>query len=454
MERFSEEEIKYLSTELPEEIKYYKYAGDFDGELAAIARYSLRDMPHELRRRLYLESLIAEAMKDDYNLTGEEIVARVKAKYPHFDINALDTCRARGFADFIVRNGKEYYQNSAASNILGSCGAYLRSLEGDLSAPEPNAFRTENIRIMKERGSRAFRFRVRMSLRLSPDAEREGKTLRIHLPYAREGEEQSEVTFISSSDTVVISSAAQRTAYIETPCVPGKEYYVEYSYVNRAEYREVDHRAVTRELPDGDFLSEKAPHIVFTPYLRALAGMIAGEEKNPYLLARKVYMWVTENISYSYMRHYFCLENIAENAALSGRGDCGVQALLFITLCRILGIPARWQSGCSIRPGHFGDHDWAQFYVAPYGWLYADPSYGGSAYRSGDREAQEFYFGNLDCFRLVANSDFQSPFSPPKAYIRRDPYDNQDGEAEYTDCGLFFGQVRSDKKLISSEEVF
>ena len=35
MGKFSEEEIKYLSVSLPEEIKYYKYAGDFDGELAA-----------------------------------------------------------------------------------------------------------------------------------------------------------------------------------------------------------------------------------------------------------------------------------------------------------------------------------------------------------------------------------------------------------------------------------
>lgn len=454
MGKFSEEEIKYLSVSLPEEIKYYKYAGDFDGELAAIARYGLRDMPHALRRRLYLESLIAAAMKEDYRLTGDEIVARVKEKYPHFGKEALDICRERGFADFILRDGKEYYQNSAASNILGSCGAYLRSLEGDSASPEPNTFRTENIKIMKERGSRAFRFRVRMSLSLSPKAEREGKILRIHLPYARECGEQSEVTFIASSDPVVISSASQRTAYIETPCVAGKEYFVEYSYVNRATYRKVAPERVTRELPEGDFLSEKAPHIVFTPYLRALAETIAGEEKNPYLLARRVYMWVTENISYSYMRHYFCLENIAENAALSGRGDCGVQALLFITLCRILGVPARWQSGCSIRPGHFGDHDWAQFYVAPYGWLYADPSYGGSSFRNGDSEAHEYYFGNLDCFRLVANSEFQSPFSPPKSYVRRDPYDNQDGEAEYTDEGLFFGQVISAKKLISSEEVF
>lgn len=454
MERFSEEEIKYLSVELPEEIKFYKYAGDFDGELAAIARYSLRDMPHELRRRLYLESLIAATMKDDYNLTGEDIIARVSEKYPHFGEAALGLCRERGFADFILRGGKEYFQNSAVSNILGSCERYLRSLEGDTSDPQPNGFRTENIRIMKERGSRAFRFRVRMSLTLSPEAEREGKTLRIHLPYARESAEQSEVTFIASSDPAVISSVGQRTAYIETPCVPGKEYFVEYSYVNRAVYREADPEKVTNELPDGDFLSEQVPHIVFTPYLRALAASIAGEENNPLLLARRVYMWIAENVSYSYMRHYFCLENIAENAALSRRGDCGVQALLFITLCRILGVPARWQSGCSIRPGHFGDHDWAQFCVAPYGWLYADPSYGGSAYRAGDTEALEYYFGNLDCFRLVANSEFQSPFNPPKAYIRRDPYDNQDGEAEYSDEGLFFGQVRNEKKLISAEEVF
>ena len=35
-------------------------------------------------------------------------------------------------------------------------------------------------------------------------------------------------------------------------------------------------------------------------------------------------------------------------------GDCGVFALLFITLCRIAGIPARWQSGLAVRPGRVG----------------------------------------------------------------------------------------------------
>ena len=59
-------------------------------------------------------------------------------------------------------------------------------------------------------------------------------------------------------------------------------------------------------------------------------------------------------------------------------------ALTFITLCRIAGIPARWESGFAVAPGDAGCHDWARFYVAPKGWMYADCSYGASMARRGD----------------------------------------------------------------------
>ena len=64
-------------------------------------------------------------------------------------------------------------------------------------------------------------------------------------------------------------------------------------------------------------------------------------------------------------------------------GRCGIQALLFVTLCRAVDIPARWQSGLYTTPVNVGCHDWAQFYVEPYGWLFADCSFGGSAWRAG-----------------------------------------------------------------------
>ena len=34
-------------------------------------------------------------------------------------------------------------------------------------------------------------------------------------------------------------------------------------------------------------------------------------------------------------------------------------ALTFITMCRIAGVPARWQSGLYVAPDSVGSHDWA-----------------------------------------------------------------------------------------------
>ncbi len=139
---------------------------------------------------------------------------------------------------------------------------------------------------------------------------------------------------------------------------------------------------------------------------------------------------MTGHVRYSYMREYFLLPPIAEYAALGLKGDCGVQALLFITLCRIAGVPARWQSGLYAAPGDVGSHDWAQFYAPGWGWLFADCSFGGAARRAGNVERWKFYFGNLDPYRMVANSRFQAPLRPALQFGRNDPYDNQSGECE------------------------
>ena len=143
------------------------------------------------------------------------------------------------------------------------------------------------------------------------------------------------------------------------------------------------------------------------------------------------------------MREYLLIENIPEFAILEGRGDCGVMALTFITLCRYLGIPTRWESGCSLRPGSIGSHDWARFYVAPYGWLSCDPSFGSSELCCGNKELWDFYFCNIDPMRLVTCTDFQQPFDPPKFFMRADPFDSQVGEAEYEDRGLGFGDHKT-----------
>ena len=132
------------------------------------------------------------------------------------------------------------------------------------------------------------------------------------------------------------------------------------------------------------------------------------------------------------MKSYSLIPDIPGYCARNLRGDCGVQALLFITLCRICHVPAKWQSGLYANPAYTGPHDWAMFFVKPYGWLYADPSFGGSAYAAGDENRRRFYFGNLDTYRMAANNAFQQDFAVKKTCMSREPYDNQSGEME---CG-------------------
>ena len=200
---------------------------------------------------------------------------------------------------------------------------------------------------------------------------------------------------------------------------------------------------------------EQYPHIRFTPLIDGLAEEIRGSETDPLRLARRVYDWICAHVQYSYVRDYLLIDNIPEFVLTNGYGDCGTMALAFITLCRRLGIPAKWQSGSSCSPDRIGSHDWSMFYVAPYGWLYCDPSYGVGSVRSGNEERRLHYFGNLDPFRLVASDEFQQETEPAKALYRMDPYDNQNGEGEYADGvhNIFFGDCTHERHVLSAEEL-
>ena len=238
------------------------------------------------------------------------------------------------------------------------------------------------------------------------------------------------------------------TAYFEEPAAEGQMFTVEYEFDNILQYvdmSKVDFEAIEQSAYPEDVLiytREQAPHILFTPYLKALAAELKGEETNPVKIARRIYDYITINLNYAYVRDYATLDCIPEYMALGRRGDCGVLALLFITLCRICGIPARWQSGMYAEPGDVGNHDWAQFYVPTLGWRWADVSFGRAA-RLRDHEPRwNFFFGNLDPYRIPTNCDVMADFNPPKQFIRRDPCDNQDGEAEYDDGAICVGVRR------------
>ena len=81
-------------------------------------------------------------------------------------------------------------------------------------------------------------------------------------------------------------------------------------------------------------------------------------------------------------------------------------------------------------------HDWTQFYVEPYGWLYADPSNG--LMKSDKEEIRWYNFGNFDRYRLIVNSNYGMELEPKKTHFRSETVDFQRGEVEWEGSNLYF----------------
>jgi len=141
-----------------------------------------------------------------------------------------------------------------------------------------------------------------------------------------------------------------------------------------------------------EYTREEGPWQTSNLTLRELAAALKGSETRVLTIIKKFVMWIKENIQYPSppTRHenpYYPNETYTQ-----GEGDCDDQAILLITLSRIVGIPSYLQTGCIYLPDHFdsdlfwnghvsivehriGWHGWAVVYVPPWGWLPVDLTY-------------------------------------------------------------------------------
>ena len=449
-----EEDIRDIAIELPDEIKFFKYSGDFAGERTAIAAYLQKDIPDCLRRRLALEDVMAAGMQHDYRRSFDELLADLQKRYPLCQAAHLEEIIRMGNADYIRKNGERFFQNSARSNILNCNATFLSNIgkENPQPAHYLNERRHENLRIMRENGFRAVRVRVCEHLKPTRASKMPGDTVRAHLPFPCACDVQSDIVIHNASHPFFLSDAAQRTAFAEVPYTEGLQFDLEFSYTLKVPYVQPRSEDVSADQPTFH-TGERWPQIRFTPLILETAKELKGRETNPLILARRAYDFVTKHVVYSYMREYLCIENIAEFALMNGRGDCGVQALLFINLCRAMGVPATWESGSHVECDSIGSHDWARFYVAPYGWLWCDPSFGGGALRNGDEELWNHYATGFDTFREINSTEINAAFNPPRRYLRTDPYDNQSGEAEFGHEPMWHSDFDTWRDVVSYEDI-
>ena len=298
------------------------------------------------------------------------------------------------------------------------------------------------------------RFHMTMTVRAKPGAAPADAIIRAWLPIPREYPFQSGIELLEFSSTpkeIAPPDSPIRSVYFEQPARKDQptEFKVVYEYTKSGVYFGPEAARVL-SCPNDPALKPylgEAPHIVFTPELRALSQQIAGGETNDCVKAKKFYEWIAGNIKYSYAIEYSTIRNISEYCRAHGYGDCGQEALLFMTLCRLNGIPARWQSGWDTFPNATTIHDWCEIYLAPYGWIPVDPYMGIYAMRYATtlkdeqrREIRDFFFGGQDWYRMAANSEHSQTLTPPKHSMRSDDVDFQRGELEWGEHNIYFNQ--------------
>lgn len=457
------ETFRYLNIGLPEDILRHKMKGDFSKAVELIdKRLNSERLTEELRKCLIVQREIIERLPLDYPYTKEEALKIARESIPDFTEQEFNEKVEDGKIGWIYVDGEMHFFNRFFETLCKVEEGFAKRAGIEVAGVESAGKDAEEknrlnicMKKMQTDGSMKNRIRIHASVKVKQEKFEPGMFVRVHLPIPAVCEQQSEIKIeklFPPNGKISIESAPQRTICWEENMEENHEFSVEYSYVHQAVYHALEGKVADKKQPDF-YLQEEAPHIVFTPYLKSLTESVTCGAEDALEKARCIYDFITLNMKYTFMPAYFVLENIAEMCARNFTGDCGVFTLLFITMCRCAGIPARWQSGLTAEPDFCGGHDWAQFYVAPYGWLYADTSYGIAAVRAGNEERRRFYFGNLDAYRMVANSEFQAPFTIEKEQWRADPYDNQVGEIETDQKGLSFEEYERSKEVLLCEEI-
>lgn len=407
-----------------------------------------------LKLNLAFEIERLDRIRKDFKKTKEEMLDYIKQYVP--DVKEADLARweqDKSLESMIIDGEKKYF-NNAAPNLF-RINKKLKEIKKAKAGPgEPDLYdRIDDIRniIRAAETSRAkfvnpARFRVTYTLNVKKNSVPEGKMIRCWLPYPREiPQRQIDVQLISSVPERHLIAPnddyLQRTIYLEQPSAGEVEtkFQVVFEFVNHAVHQKIDPQKVVPILPSealAPYLVERSPHIVFSDELKQLSNKIVGKETNPYFIARKIFQYINDNIPWASAREYSTFTNISDYVYQHHHCDCGMHEIFFMTLCRMNGIPTRWQSGWTTDADYHGMHDWGEIYFEPYGWLPVDADVG--LMDSKNEQERWFYLGGMDAYRLIVNDDYGRDLYPAKVHFRSETLDFQRGEVEWEGGNLYF----------------
>lgn len=208
------------------------------------------------------------------------------------------------------------------------------------------------------------------------------KTLDIYLPLPRDRDNQvllSTIEFDSEPADIVEDEWGQKMAHLVYTdkqaysliragwTVKANIYAAEY-FIYPDKVGTVDE--IPKEIKD-KYLQDGEKYLIEDPYIQELAHRIAGGQKNPYWVARRVTDYLGKHLSYNLKP--IGGWNPAPVVLKRGTASCSEYSYCMIALCRAAGVPVRYVGAVSLR----GDdgwpdnvyHRWVEVYLPPYGWI-------------------------------------------------------------------------------------
>ena len=404
---------------------------------------------------------IQSRLESDFSLTFDSAARLVRETHPELSDSDIMDMISKKYMEAKTINGELRVHRKSPRNLNLLCPSYNGGVKArGENASEARISYVDSV-IAWYKGSNdkglAHRVKYRFTIDVPFHEALEGDTIRTWMPLPLESDRQSDIVIVGTEPSDYITSSPENsvhnTIFFEKAVENGKATHFECTveFTTRGSY--FSPQFIRENIKDYDreselykkYTSTELPHII---RLDSLAKEIVGDSTDPYECSEKVYDYIIKRYPWAGAREYSTISCIPDYVVREGHGDCGQVALLYISLMRSLGIPARWESGWMLHPGEKNLHDWAEVYFEGVGWVPVDVSFGRYV-NSGDQAIEKFYSTGMDAHRLASNKGVCGTLYPPKRFVRSETVDFQVGEVETNKGNLFYPAWDSHLELIS-----
>lgn len=411
---------------------------------------------------------IQKRIESDFRLSRQQLLDAIRENHPEVTDADIDRFIAMRYVEVDTINGEQRFFRKSPRNINLLNPDYNGGIKprGALASPQRISYVDSVLSYYKGTNRRGLSHRVtyRFTVDVPGNDIIADDTLTVWLPVPFGSEEcsrQRDVQILNAepAEYVLSDGKSEHNSICFRVPAPASGDTTHFEYVGRfvtsGAYRSA--AEILKSLMPYDKNSElykqytafNNRHII---RMDSLAKKIVGDETNPFLCSEMVYDYIIKHYPWAGAREYSTINCIPQYVLNEGHGDCGQVSLLYISLMRTLGIPARWESGWMLHPGEINLHDWAEVYFEGIGWLPVDVSFGRYS-NSGNDEIEHFYSHGIDSHRLAANKNVGQPFFPSKNFVRSETVDFQVGEVECSKGNLFYPAWNYNLEVITSEPI-